>query len=88
MKFQLRNNFATLQRHLAVGDVDRAAGEFVDALGGAGAWERRPQEQKQIFIDNLATAVDTGEFPAITCADVERLAFPVLLITGEYSPRR
>jgi esterase len=88
MEFQLRNNFATLQRNLAAGDVDRAAREFVDALAGAGAWERRPKDQKQIFIDNLATAVDTGEFTAITCADVERLAFPVLLITGEHSPRR
>jgi esterase len=88
MEFQLRNNFAALQRNLAAGDVDRAAREFVDALGGAGAWERRPKDQKQIFLDNLATAIDTGEFPAIACADIENFAFPVLLITGEQSPRR
>ena len=88
MGFQLRNNFAALQRNLAAGNVERAAREFVDALGGAGAWERRPMDQKQIFIDNLATAVDTGEFPAIACADIERFDFPVLLITGERSPRR
>jgi esterase len=88
MEFQLRNNFAVLQRNLVAGDVDRAAREFVDALGGTGAWERRPNDQRQIFIDNLATAVDTGEFPAIACADIERFDFPVLLITGERSPRR
>jgi pimeloyl-ACP methyl ester carboxylesterase len=88
MEFQLRNHFATLQRNLAAGDVDRAAREFVDALGGAGAWERRPANQRQIFLDNLATAVDTGEFPVIRCADVDRLDFPMLLITGERSPQR
>jgi pimeloyl-ACP methyl ester carboxylesterase len=88
MEFQLRNNFAALQRNLAAGDVDRAACEFVDALGGPGAWTRRPPEQKQIFLDNLATAVDTGEFPAISCADVAALRFPILLINGEKSPAR
>ncbi len=88
MEFQLRNNFAALQRNLATGDVDRAAREFVDALGGPGAWVRRPPDQKQIFLDNLATAVDTGEFPAISCADVAAFCFPILLINGEKSPAR
>ena len=88
MEFQLRNNFAALQRNLAAGDVDRAAREFVDALGGPGAWVRRPPDQKQIFLDNLATAVDTGEFPVISCADVARLDVPMLLINGEKSPAR
>jgi len=88
MEVQLRNNFTTLQGTLAAGDVDRAAREFVDALGGPGAWTRRPPDQKQIFLDNLATAVDTGEFPPIACADVERLDVPMLLINGENSPAR
>jgi esterase len=88
MEFELRNSFATLRHNLATGDVDRAAREFVDGLGGAGAWDRRPREVRQVLLDNLATAVDTGEFPTIGCADVAGLDFPMLLISGEKSPRR
>lgn len=88
MATQLAASFARLHGNLAAGDVDRAAREFVDALAGPGAWARRPPELKQLFLDNLATAVDSGESPALDCSDVTALACPVLLITGERSPPR
>ena len=88
MATQLAASFAGLHLNLAAGDIDRAAREFVDALAGPGAWERRSPELKRIFLDNIATAVDTGESPAVACADIARLDFPVLLVTGEKSPQR
>lgn len=85
---QLATGFATLQRTLAAGEVDQAARGFVDALAGPGAWDRRPPELKQVFLDNIGTAVDTGEAPPLTCADIAGLKMPVLLISGEHSPKR
>ena len=88
MATQLAEGFARLHRNLASGDIDRAAREFVDALGGPGAWERRSPELRRMFLDNVGTAVDTGESPAVTCADIARLDFPILLVTAARSPRR
>jgi pimeloyl-ACP methyl ester carboxylesterase len=88
MATQLAASFSRLHRNLAAGEVDRAAREFVDALAGPGAWARRPPEQKQWFLDNIATAVDTGESPPLACGDVAALALPLLLVTGERSPPR
>jgi len=88
MERELQLQFDVLRASLARGEVERAAREFVDALGGAGAWERRPPEERELFLDNLATAVDTGAAPAVAADDIARLEMPLLLITGERSPRR
>lgn len=73
---------------LATGDVDAAARGFVDALAGAGSWDRRSPELKQVFLDNIGTAGDTGEAPAVERGDIAALRMPLLLVTGARSPRR
>lgn len=88
MAGELRANFAALRRSLAEGDPDRAAREFIDALSGAGAWDRRSPELKRAFFDNLATANDSGASPPISCRELARLDCDVLLVTGASSPPR
>ena len=42
--------FAALRERLERGDRDGAARAFADALGGAGAWDRRTTQQKQMLL--------------------------------------
>jgi esterase len=78
----------TLRANLATGDIEKAAREFVDSLSGQGAWAKRSGEQKQIILDNMGTATDSGERPKVTCADIQKFNFPILLLNGERSPKR
>ena len=72
--------FARLRDDLAAGDVLRAARAFVDALGGAGTWDRCTPEQKQILLDNIATGPAGAERPHWTGRLVAPR--PLLLVTG------
>ena len=79
----------TLKTNLASGDLELAGREFVDALGGPGTWAKRTPEQKQWFLDNMGTAIgDAGERPPITCEQIRKFNFPILLLNGERSPKR
>ena len=80
--------FETLRRNLERGDTERAAREFADALGGPGAWAKRTPEQKQIALDNMATALDPQDDPGLSIADISGLDFPIFLVCGEQSPKR
>jgi pimeloyl-ACP methyl ester carboxylesterase len=78
----------TLKKNLATGDVDMAARVFIDSLGGSGTWAKRSPDQKQVLFDNLGTAVAAaGERPPITCAQIQKFDFPILLLNGERSPK-
>ncbi|WP_342111019.1 alpha/beta hydrolase [Methylobacterium sp. SI9] len=77
-----------LRRNLADGNVEKAAQEFTDGLGGPGTWAKRSPAQQQILLDNMGTGVDSGERGNITCADIAKFDFPVLTLTGERSPKR
>jgi esterase len=80
--------FARLRRDLATGDTECAARSFVDSLGGAGTWDRRAPEQRQILLDNIATGPACAERPRLTREDLAALKGPILLVTGARSPRR
>ena len=78
-----------LRKTYLAGAADRAAQDFVDALGGEGTWAKRTMEQRQLVLDNLGTAaVDTGERPPTSCSQIEKFDFPILLVNGERSPKR
>ena len=77
-----------LRRNLADGNVEKAAQEFTDGLGGPGTWAKRSPAQRQILLDNMGTGVDSGERGNITCANIAKFDFPVLTLTGERSPKR
>ena len=77
-----------LRANLATGDVEKAAREYTDGLNGPGTWEKRSAEQKQITLANLGTGTDNGERPKVSCGDIQKFNFPVLLLNGERSPKR
>jgi pimeloyl-ACP methyl ester carboxylesterase len=73
---------------LVASDFEKAARVFVDSVYGPGAWEKVPAEQKQIYLDNIATAPEIGGRPKVSCGDIQKFTFPVLLLNGERSPKR
>jgi len=44
-----------IEEHLLAGDPNKAAEVLVDALTGAGAWQRLPEPRKQVVLDNIHT---------------------------------
>jgi esterase len=80
--------FARLAADLATGDHERAARNFVEALGGAGAWERRSAEQRRWLLDNITTGPACAERPHWPRDVLAALPGPILLVTGARSPRR
>lgn len=80
--------FDALHRNIASGRLTEAARAFVDSFNGPGNWDAMPERQKGIILDNIGTAVDSGELPGMTCSDIAGFDFPVLLIRGANSPRR
>lgn len=88
MAAESAGQFAKLARDVAAGDRLKAAREFVDSLGGPGAWEKRAPEARQILLDNIGTGPACAERPYFTREEIARIASPTLLLTGERSPKR
>ncbi len=80
--------FAKLAEDLAAGDAMKAAREFVDSLGGSGAWEKRTPEARQVLLDNIGTGPACAERPYFTREEIAKISIPTLLLTGERSPPR
>jgi esterase len=79
---------AALARNLATGNRELASQVFVDSLIGPGAWSRRTLDQRQMTLDNLGTGLTAEERPTVTCGQVAKFDFPILLLNGDRSPRR
>ena len=47
------NNIKALQENLKAGDPNKAAEVFIDAINGAGGWQRLPEPVKQIVLANI-----------------------------------
>jgi pimeloyl-ACP methyl ester carboxylesterase len=74
-----------VRANLAAGDREKAAREWLASVGGA--WEKIPERWKQNILDNLGTLTDIGERGKFTCADIQKFNFPILVLTGEKSPK-
>lgn len=63
---------------------------FVDGVSGAGSFERMPPTGQQMLMENAramqAESTAAEYFTPLSCEAVERIAVPVLLLTGERSP--
>jgi pimeloyl-ACP methyl ester carboxylesterase len=89
---QVKQLASNLRKRIAAGQIAEGAEEFIDAISGPGAWAKVPRERQQIFLDNVGTAaVDTGERPRITCADIVKFDSPScwsMVVNGERSLKR
>ena len=81
------NNIKKLQENLKAGDPNKAAEVFVDAINGAGAWQRIPEAARQMVLANIYTGLGDKSRPTTTCEDLKKFEFPVLLMTAERSPK-
>jgi pimeloyl-ACP methyl ester carboxylesterase len=70
------------------GDIDGGLEIFVDQVGGPGSWKNRPEAERQIVRDNAWTikGMEEEQRRRVTCAELEGLKAPVLLVGGELSP--
>jgi len=73
--------------NLNAGEPEKAAQEWLDSYGGPGTWEKIPAVAKPIILDNIGSATDKGDRGKISCADIQKFSFPILLLTGEKSPK-
>lgn len=79
----IKSVFEELQSNLRDGFTFEAARAFIDSLNGCGSWDTMPDLQKSIILDNIGTAVDTGELPGMRGEDIAHFSFPILLVRGE-----
>jgi esterase len=73
---------------LATGDFEKTARMFIDAANGPGTWEKMPADGKQRILENIGTAAESVAMGKVSCADIQKFNFPVLLLNGERSPKR
>ncbi|HYC46067.1 MAG TPA: alpha/beta fold hydrolase [Burkholderiales bacterium] len=68
-------------------DMEGGLRFFFNDISGAGAWDRLPEEQRQLRRDNAWTIVGKpGDTESITREQFSTLSMPVLLMQGEESP--
>jgi esterase len=73
-----------VRANLAAGGPEKAA---LELIGGPGAWEKTPAKARQMILDNIGTATDSGVRGKFTCSDIQKFNFPILLLNGEMSPK-
>jgi len=79
----------TLQSNLKAGDPNKAAEVFIDMLNAPGFWAANvPQPMKEMVLANIYTGLGDKSRPLTSCDDVKKFDFPVLLITGDKSPKK
>jgi len=79
----------TLQENLrTMDDPSKAAEVFIDGLNEPGTWRGLPEAFKEITLANIYTALGQNDRPIVFCDDIKKFNFPVLLMTGEKSPKR
>ena len=70
-------------------DIEGGLEYYFDGVNGPGSWKKLPEEQRRIRRENAWTLVgQIGDVESFTCADIRGFKIPVLLMTGERSPRQ
>jgi esterase len=78
----------TLQTNLRNGDPVKAAEVFVDMFSAPGTWAKYPEPVKEMILANIYTALGDKDRPLTSCDDIKKFDFPVLLMTGDKSPKK
>jgi pimeloyl-ACP methyl ester carboxylesterase len=70
-------------------DIEGGLQYFFDGVNGPGTWSRLSEPLRQGRRENAWTLVgQLGDVETYTCADIGAFRMPVLLMTGERSPRQ
>ena len=77
----------TARANLEAGNPEKAVREWWNNYGGPGTWEKLPPPVKAIIIDNVWSTTDNGERGNISCDDILKFNFSILLLNGEKSPK-
>jgi esterase len=79
---------AAIER-LEQGDIDGGLERFIDGVVATGAWTASPEPFRQSVRENAWSikSLLTDAQASFTCTDAAAIKAPVLLITGERSPR-
>ena len=85
-KAAAENRMNALKSDIQRGEFEVGAQQLVDALNGIGAWSRMLPERRQIMLDNIRTALADTRNP-IPKEALAALRMPMLLLTGENSPK-
>ena len=85
---EAKANREALAHALAAGGTESGVQRFIESLNGAGSWSKLAADRKQIFFDNIRTALTPEGRPVTTCAEISKFNFPILLLNGERSPKR
>lgn len=83
-----KKSIGTLQTNLKTGDPVKAAEVFVDMLNAPGTWPTLPEPAKEMILANIYTALGDKGRPLTSCDDLKKFDFPVLLMTGDRSPKK
>ena len=75
----------TARANLEAGNPEKAAQEWWDDYVGPGTWEKFAPPFKALVLDNVWSTIDDGERGDVSCDDVLKFNFPILLFTGEKS---
>ena len=84
-----RASFSAALECLQRGGLDKGVEQFIDDIGGSGAWENVSERQKEIFRDNAWSmrSLNSAAQEPYTCADAAKINVPLLLVVGEKSER-
>jgi len=76
---------------IKAGDINAGIPLFVNAVGGAGAYDRRSDAHKKMNMDNIASyqadVTTKRPRPVFTCEMAKAITAPTLLSSGERSPK-
>ena len=85
------SNQAPAREAIKAGDINAGIPLFVDAVGGAGAYDRRSDAHKKMNMDNVASyqadVTTKRPRPVFTCEMARAITAPTLLSDGERSPK-
>lgn len=85
-----RTRMTPAREAFRLGDLQRGARLFADAVGGPGTYDRRSEAERRMMLDNalerVADARTVLQPPAFTCEMAKRITAPTLLMNGVRSP--
>jgi pimeloyl-ACP methyl ester carboxylesterase len=76
-----------LRENIGKGDLVHAAEVFCDTLNGKGYWSGLTDATRTAILDNVYTALGDVERQVTAHEEVSRFDMPILLLTGDRSPK-